>query len=157
MTIRKYSPDFVYDYASMDDIYSRLYEDDIKLAGMMSSFSIVAILLASIGMFGLISFVVERKKKEIAIRKIVGASVFTITGLIIRDLFVLIGAASLASLPVAYSFCRKWLQGFFYRTNLNAAVFVLATVIVLLIALLCVARLTVRAAKENPASVLKRI
>jgi len=154
-TIRKYSPDFVFDYASMDEIYNRLYGDEIKLAGILSSFSIVAIFLASIGMFGLISFIVERKKKEIAIRKIVGASVFRITGLIIRDLFVLIGVASLASLPVAYSFCQNWLQGFFYRTNLNAVVFVLAAVAVLLIALLCVARLTVRAAKENPAASLK--
>jgi putative ABC transport system permease protein len=156
-TIRKQCPAFVYDYAYMDDIYNVLYESENRLAGLLTGFSIIAILLASVGLFGLISFIVERKKKEIGIRKILGASVFGISGLLLRDLFVLIGVAGLISLPVAYFFSQKWLQGFFYRTNLSAGVFILATVVVLLIALLCIARLTIRAAKENPAVSLKNI
>jgi len=156
-TIRKHAPDFVYDAASMDDIYNNLYQGELKLAGMLTGFTIVAILLASFGLFGLISFIVENRKKEIGIRKILGASVLTITGSLFRDLFILIGAAGSASIPVAYAFSKNWLQGFFYRTNLNIGVFVSAILVVLLIALSCVAKMTLRAAKENPVVVLKNI
>ena len=155
-TIRRHVPRFVNDYATMEDIYDALYRSEDRLAGLLTGFSIIAMLIASVGLFGLISFV-EEKKKEIGIRKVLGASLFKITGLIVRDLFALIRVASLFSLPVAYSFSRNWLQGFFYRTNLGAGVFVLAVAVVLAIALACVARMTLKAAKANPAVSLKNL
>jgi putative ABC transport system permease protein len=154
-TFRKHSPDFVYDYAYMDDIYSALYENDGKLARILAGFSVMAILVASIGLFGLISFIVEKKKKEIGIRKVLGASSFSILGSLSRDLFVLIAAAGLLSFPPAYYFSKKWLQSFVYRTELNVWVFFLAALIVVLIALASVAKLTIRAARANPAISLK--
>lgn len=156
-TIRKQAPNFVYDYASMNEIYDNLYAGESRLAGLLTGFSIVAIVIASVGLFGLVSYIVEKKKKEIGIRKVLGASVVTIAGLIVRDLFALIGLASLISLPVAYAFSRNWLQGFYYRTNLSAGVFVLAVAVVLAIALACVARMTLKAAKANPAVSLKNL
>jgi putative ABC transport system permease protein len=154
-TFRKHSPDFVYDYTSMEDIYGALYKNETKLAGILAVFSAMAILVAAIGLFGLISFIVEKKKKEIGIRKVLGASALAILGSLIRDIFVLIAAAGLLSFPLAYLFSKKWLQGFAYRTELNVWVFALAALIVVLIALASVARLTVRAARTNPAASLK--
>ena len=154
--IRVHSPDFVYDYQFMEDIYGGLYQTESRLAGMLTGSSIVAILIAAVGLFGMVSCLIE-KKKEIGIRKILGASVFGVMGLIVRDLFVLIGLACLVSFPVAYSFAHKWLQGFFYRADLSAGVFLLAAAVVFMIALACVARMTVRAAKENPAVSLKTL
>jgi len=156
-TIRKQAPNFVFDYAAMDEIYNNLYEGENRLAGVLTGFSIVAIIIASIGLFGLVSFIVEKKKREIGIRKILGASVAAVSRLLLRDMIVLIGIAGLVSLPVAYAFARNWLQGFYYRTNLSPGVFVLAVAFVLAIALACVAKMTLRAAKENPAVSLKNL
>ncbi|MBN2265285.1 MAG: FtsX-like permease family protein, partial [Candidatus Aminicenantes bacterium] len=102
-------------------------------------------------------FVIERKRKEIGIRKVLGARVSGIMGLITRDLFILIGVAGLLALPVAYLFGRRWLQGFYYRTGLGPGVFTAAVAVVLAIALLCVARITIRAARENPSVSLKNL
>ena len=154
-TIRRQVPDFTYDYAVMEDIYDRLYESEGRLGGLLTGFAVVAIAVASVGLFGLISFVIERKRKEIGIRKVLGARVSGIMGLIARDLFVLIGVAGLLALPVSYAFGRRWLQGFYYRTELGAGVFAASVAVVLVIALLCIARITVRAARESPAVSLK--
>ncbi len=139
----------------MEDIYSALYENDGKLARILAGFSVMAILVASIGLFGLISFIVEKKKKEIGIRKVLGASSFGNLGSLLRDLFVLIAAAGLLSFPLAYIFSKKWLQSFVYRTELNVWVFFLAALIIVLLDLASVAKLTVRAARANPATSLK--
>jgi ABC-type antimicrobial peptide transport system permease subunit len=156
-TFRRHNPAFVSDFTTMDDIYNALYQNERKLAGILISFSVMAILIASIGLFGLISFIVEKKKKEIGIRKVLGAPVFAIMGLIIRDLFALIAVAGLMALPVAYYFSHRWLGSFAYRIRLDAGVFLLATSIVMLIALLSVARVTMRAARENPARSLRNV
>jgi putative ABC transport system permease protein len=156
-TIRRQVPDFTYDYAAMEDIYDRLYESEDRLGGLLTGFAVVAILLASVGLFGLISFVIERKRKEIGIRKVLGARVSGIASLIARDLFVLVGVAALLALPVSYALGRRWLQGFYYRTGLGAGVFAAAVAVVLAIALLCIARLTIRAARESPSVSLKNI
>jgi putative ABC transport system permease protein len=156
-TIRRQVPDFTYDYAAMEDIYDRLYESEDRLGGLLTGFAVVAILVASVGLFGLISFVIERKRKEIGIRKVLGARVTGIMALVARDLFILIGAAGLLALPVSYAFGRRWLQGFYYRTGLGAGVFAAAVAVVLAIALLCIARITVRAARESPSVSLKNV
>jgi len=156
-TMRRLAPDFVFDYAFMDDLYDSLYGEENKLAGLITGFTIVAVLIAAVGLTGLISFVVERKKKEIAIRKIAGASVGRIAGLILRDLFGLIGAAGLIAFPLAYVFSRKWLEGFYYRTNISAGIFVLAAFFVASLAFLSTGGLIFRAARENPAVSLKNL
>ncbi len=156
-TIRRQVPDFTYDYAAMEDIYDRLYESEDRLGGLLTGFAVVAILVASVGLFGLISFVIERKRKEIGIRKVLGARLSGIMGLVARDLFVLVGVAVLPALPLSYALGRRWLQGFYYRTGLGAGVFAAAVAVVLAIALLCIARLTIRAARESPSVSLKNI
>lgn len=154
-TFRKHSPDFVFDHTSMEEIYGALHENEGKLARILAGFSAMAILVAAIGLFGLVSFIVEKRKKEIGIRKVLGASAFAILGSLVRDVFALIAVAGLLAFPPAFAFSKKWLQGFAYRTELDVWVFVLAALLVAAIALLSVARLTIRAARANPAISLK--
>ncbi len=112
-----------------------------------------AVLISAVGLVGLIAFIVERKRKEIAIRKISGASAEWIAGLIIRDLFFLIGAAGAIGLPLASVLSRKWPEGFYYRIRLEPGIFLQAALFVGAAALLCVAR----ASRENPAVILKSL
>ncbi len=156
-TIRRQVPDFTYDYAAMEDIYDRLYESEDRLGGLLTGFAVVAIMVASVGLFGLISFVIDRKRREIGIRKVLGARMSSIVGLITRDMFAMIVLAGLLSLPVSYAFGSRWLRGFYYRTSLSAGVFAAAVAVVLAVCLLCVARITIRAARENPSVSLKDI
>jgi putative ABC transport system permease protein len=155
-TFRRFSPDFAFDYAFMDDLYDKLYKKEMDLGGIVLSFSILAMIIAAIGLYGLISFLVGKKTKEIGIRKILGASVFSVMGLILKRIIMLIAAASLISLPVAYYLTHDWLKGFVYRIGLNAGLFALSISIVMIVSVLSIARQTIMAAVANPAESLKQ-
>jgi len=155
-TFRRISPNFTFDYALMDDLYLNLYKNEGDLGGIVMSFSILAMIIAAIGLYGLVSFVVWKKTKEIGIRKILGASVFSVTGLILRQFFIPIGIAIMISLPVAYYFSHQWLLGFVYRTSLNVGLFAFSIAIILTVAVLSIARQTIKAAIVNPAACLKQ-
>jgi len=155
-TFRRFSPGFVFDYALMDDLYDGLYKNEGRLGKIVLSFSIMTMIIAGIGLYGLISFEVGKKAKEIGVRKILGASVYSVTGLILKRFFMLIAVAVLMALPLAYYFTREWLEGFVYRIGLNAGLFAGSISLILVVAVLSVARLTVKAAVANPAESLKR-
>jgi putative ABC transport system permease protein len=155
-TFRSFSRDFVFDYALMDDLYDQLYKSEGRLGKIVLAFSIMAMLIAGIGLYGLISFEVGRKTKEIGVRKILGASVRSVMGLILKRFFLLIAVAMLMALPLAYYVTHAWLKGFVYRIGLTAGLFAGPILLVLLTAVLGVTRLTLRAATANPALSLKR-
>jgi putative ABC transport system permease protein len=155
-TFCRISPNFTFDYALMDDLYLNLYKKEGDLGGIVMSFSILAMIIAAIGLYGLISFVVWKKTKEIGIRKILGASVFSVTGLILKQFFIPIGFAMMISLPVAYYFSHQWLLGFVYRIGLNVGLFTFSIAIILTVAVLSIARQTIKAAIVNPAICLKQ-
>jgi len=120
------------------------------------SFSILAMIIAAIGLYGLISFVVGKKTKEIGIRKILGASIFSVVGLILKQFFIPLGIAMMISLPAAYYFSNEWLKGFVYRIGLNVGLFAFSIAIILTVAVLSIARQTIKAAIANPATCLKQ-
>jgi len=155
-TFRRLSPIFAFDYALMDDLYGNLYKKEEDLGGIILSFSILTMIIAAIGLYGLISFVVGKKTKEIGIRKILGASVFSVVGLILKQFFMPIAIAMMISLPVAYYFSHEWLEGFVYRIGLNAGLFAFSISIILAVAVLSIARQTIKAAVANPAASLKQ-
>jgi putative ABC transport system permease protein len=99
--LRRFNSNFAFDYAFLDDLYNRLYLNDANLGRVIMGFSILAMALAAIGLYGLIAFVVVKKTKEIGIRKILGASTASVTGLILAKFFALIAAAVIAALPAA--------------------------------------------------------
>jgi len=153
---RRFSRNFTFDYAFMDDLYDGLYKNEVDLGRIILSFSILTMIIAAVGLYGLISFVVGRKTKEIAVRKVLGASVFSVMGLILKNFFMPVAAALLISLPAAYYFAHEWLKGFVYRVNLNAGLFAFSISIILMVAFLSIARQTIKAAVANPAESLKR-
>ncbi len=154
-TFRRFTPNFTFDYALMDDLYVNLYKREEDLGRIILSFSILTMIIAAIGLYGLISFVVRKKNKEIGIRKVLGASVFSVTGLILKQFFVPIALAVMISLPAAYYLSHEWLQGFVYRIGLNIGLFAFSIAVILMVAVLSIGRQTIRAALTNPAHTLK--
>jgi putative ABC transport system permease protein len=155
-TFRRLTPNFTFDYALMDDLYGHLYKKERDLGGITLGFSILTMVIAAIGLYGLISFVVENKAKEIGLRKILGASVFSVMMLILRQFFKPVVLAMMISLPAAYYFAHVWLKGFVYRIGLNAGLFAFSIAVILIISILSITRQTIKAALTNPAHSLNR-
>jgi len=153
-TFRRFTPNFTFDYALMDDLYVNLYKKEGDLGRIILSFSILTMIIAAIGLYGLISFVVRKKTKEIGIRKVLGASVFSVMIIILKQFFMPITLAVMISLPVAYYFSHEWLKGFVYRIGLDVGLFAFSIAVILIVAILSIIRQTIHAALANPAHTL---
>ena len=139
----------------VDEEFGRQYADDQKRGTIFFAFSILAIFIACLGLFGLVSFVVRQRHKEIGIRKVLGASVQSILQLISKDFIKLVLIANLLAFPLAYYTVKQWLQNFAYQTSISVLIFVLSGLIALIIALLTISTQALRATRINPAEVLK--
>ena len=155
-TFRRFSSNFAFDYAFMDDLYNNLHRKEGHLGGIILSFSILTMIIAAIGLYGLISFVVEIKCKEIGIRKVLGASVFSVLALILKKFFILITVALLISLPIAYYLTHAYLKGFVYHIGLKAGLFAFSVFVIMIVAVLSIVRQTVKAAVKNPTESLRQ-
>ena len=144
-----------FEYHFLDDDYNALYKSELQLGTVMNLFSVIAILLASLGLFGLSTFVVQQRIKEIGIRKILGASLVHIVGLLSGKFTILVIVAITIASPLAYLLMTHWLQGFAYRVEINMWTFVIAALSALAIAFLTVSVQSVKAALTNPAQTLK--
>jgi hypothetical protein len=137
-------------YTFFDDSIAQLYKKDQQLSWLVRISTAVTIFVSCIGLLGLILFIVERKKKEISIRKVLGAGVADIVFLLNKEFMVLVGIALVIASPIALLGMRRWLQGFAYRINISWWVFVLAGIITLTITLLTISLRVIRAALINP-------
>ncbi len=135
--------------------FDQLYKDETRLMRVFGAFSGLAILVALLGLFGLASFTVERRNREIGIRKVAGASVTSVVALVSRDFVVLVIIAIVIAWPVAYFGAEAWLQSFAYRVDVEWWTFALSGVFVLVMALLTVGWQAHIAARANPADVLR--
>jgi ABC-type antimicrobial peptide transport system permease subunit len=151
----KLAPGFVFDYNFQDKEYERLYRSEQQIGTLVNWFSFFAIFISCLGLLGLTIFTVERKTKEIGIRKVLGASVVNIISLISKQFIWLILLAFVFSIVPAYFFMNNWLQNYAYRTNLSWWVFGIAGGIVVLIALLTVSVMAIKAAMANPVKSLR--
>ena len=142
-------------YAFVDESVAKQYGNEKKMEGIFYGFSGLSLLIACMGLFGLSIFVVERKVKEIGVRKVLGASVSGIVVLLSKDFLKLVCVAFLIACPVAWIFMSNWLKDFAYRVNIGWAVFAVAGLVALLIALLTVSFHAVRAAIANPVKSLR--
>ena len=122
---------------------------------MFGTFSILAVIIACLGLFGLASFAAAKRTKEIGVRKVFGASIAGIVGILVREFLWLVLIANLLAWPLAYFAMRSWLQGFAYRVSMNARVFLLAGLLTLCIALMTVSYQALRAARANPVDSLR--
>jgi putative ABC transport system permease protein len=139
----------------VDENIARLYESEEKTGIIATVFSILAIFIASLGVFGLAALVTEQRTKEIGIRKVLGASVTEITLLLSREFAGWVLIASIIACPVAYFFMNKWLQDFAFRISIDWWIFVLAGSFALLIAIATVSSHAIKAAIANPVESLR--
>jgi putative ABC transport system permease protein len=154
-TWEDFSPAFPFEYHFLDEVYDRQYKSDERLIQIFGYFSILAILIASLGLFGLTAFTAHQKTKEIGIRKVLGASVSSVALLLSKELLKWVVVANIIAWPAAYLLMNEWQQNFAYRTSLSLWVFVLASAIGLFVALLAVSSQTLKAAYKNPVDTLR--
>ena len=148
-------PDNPFDYFYLTDFYQQQYRADSQLGTLFTIFSGLALSIASLGLFGLSSYTVVQRTKEIGIRKVLGASVQHVVALLSRDFILLVFIASLLILPVAFWAITQWLEHYAFRIEVTGRLLLLPIVIVLLIALLTVSVQTIKAALANPVDALR--
>ncbi|MFL5810771.1 MAG: ABC transporter permease [Flavisolibacter sp.] len=151
----KFSPEYPLDYKFLDESFGKMYKSEEKLSDLLWIFAIMAIVVGCMGLFGLAAFSAEQRTKEIGIRKVLGANVFNIVGLLSKNFLLLVFLASLIALPIAYWAMNNWLEDFPYRIDVSWWVFGLAIVAALLIALLTVSFQSIKAALTNPVKSLR--
>jgi putative ABC transport system permease protein len=149
------APDRPFDYTFLDEALAALYGAEQQLMKLLGLFAGLAVLIACLGLFGLAAFAVERRTKEIGIRKALGATAAGIAVLLSRDLLKLVALACLLAAPLAYVVATRWLGTFAYRVELGPAVFVVACGLTLLIGLLTVSAHAFRAATADPVRALR--
>ena len=132
-----------------------MYIQEKQNAQMAVIFSILAIFIAALGLFGLTSFTVEQRTKEIGVRKAMGSSVTDIYIVISKEVFILVSVSAIIAWPVIYYIAGKWLENFYYRISLGAFTFIAGLTIALGIAILTISYRILRAARVNPAQSLK--
>ena len=132
-----------------------MYRAEQRVGKVALAFALLTILIACLGLFGLVTYIAEARTKEIGIRKVLGASVVSITKLLSKDFLVLVLIALVIASPIAYYAMHSWLQDFAYRIEISWWVFVLAGVLAVLVALLTVGFQAVKAAVMNPIKSLK--
>lgn len=148
-------PDFPMEYTTMEDAFKKVMENNERFTNMILLFSLVSVSLSLLGLFGLSTFVAKRRTKEIAVRKVLGASNLQIVNLLNRSFLFLVIAANLISWPIAYIIIKTWLDGFAYRIEIPLLPFLIATMISIIIAVLTVSIQARRAAVADPVNALK--
>lgn len=151
----KHSPAFPFTYQFLDERLDRLYQSEERQGQLFSLFAAMAIFIACLGMFGLSAFAASVRTKEIGIRKVLGASVTSIIGLLSKDFLQLVLLAFVIAIPFAWYFVNDWLNGFAYRINIQWWVFALTGVTAIAIAFLTVSVQSLKAALANPVKSLK--
>jgi ABC-type antimicrobial peptide transport system permease subunit len=143
------------DYSFMDEDYQSLYASEQRASDLAKFFGITAIFLSCLGLFGLAAFTAEKRKKEIGVRKVMGASLMSILTLVSKDFIALILVAILIAVPVAWYFANNWLQTYAFQTHLSWWIFAASGVLLVLISLITVGYQAFKAASANPVNSLK--
>jgi putative ABC transport system permease protein len=151
----QFFPASSFDFFFLDDFYNGQYQQEIQFGRNFMIFSSLAIFIACMGLFGLTAYSTARRNKEIGVRKVLGASVQNIVALLTWDVIRLILFCSLVAMPGALVLVIQWLNGYAFRVELSWWQFIIPVAVLVLIALLTTAWLTVKAALTNPTSTLK--
>jgi len=150
-----FQPGIPFQYTFMDEDYDQFYEQEQRLGVIYSSFATLAIIIACLGLFGLASFVTSQRRKEIGVRKVLGASVASVVALLSREFTVLVLVSCAVAFPVSWFMMNRWLEDFAYATTIGWGVFVGSGVSALVIAWLTVSWQSIRAATANPVNALR--
>jgi ABC-type antimicrobial peptide transport system permease subunit len=152
---KKFNPDQPFEYKFVDDDYAKKFGDEERIGKLAGIFSMLAIIISCLGLFGLTSFVAEQRKKEIGVRKVLGASILNVWGLLSKDFVMLVIISFLVAVPLSYYFMHGWLQNYSYRTQLSWWIFLAAGIGSLLITVMVVSMQAIKAAIANPVKSLR--
>jgi putative ABC transport system permease protein len=151
----EFSKDYPFDYFFLDERLGKLYRSQDNLASLVGYFSVLAIFIACLGLFALASFTAEQRTKEIGIRKVLGAPVYSIVDLMSKEFLRLVFISAILSAPITWFLMSRWLENFAYRIQIGVSVFIFATIAGLVIALATVLFHALRSAYSNPVKALK--
>jgi putative ABC transport system permease protein len=154
-TWHKFAGNQAFEYEFFDDHFAKIYLSEERTGQIFFAFSLLAIIIASLGLFGLAAFVAEQRTKEVGIRKVLGATETGIIFLLSQQFTKWVLLSNLLAWPVAYYFMHKWMQTFAYQAGISIWSFLLAATVVLVIALLTVSYQTIKAARSNPIELLR--
>ncbi|MBK8503131.1 MAG: ABC transporter permease [Saprospiraceae bacterium] len=152
---QKMAPSQPFAYRFVDEAFGKMYESEKRVGKITLVFAALAIIVSCLGLFGLSTFVVEQRTKEIGIRKVLGANIANIVGLLSRQFLLLVLLGIIVAIPLTWYFLRGWLESFAYRIEISWVVFLMASVIALLIAFLTVGSQSLKAAIMNPVKALR--
>jgi len=154
-TFKQYFPNLPYKYDFIDEEYAKKFASEERVASLARVFTLLAILISCLGLFGLASFVAEQRTKEIGIRKVLGATVTNLWVMLSRDFVQLVIIALLIAAPIAYYVMSQWIQKFVYRTDISLWIFLAAGSGALIITLITVSFQSIKAALSNPTKSLR--
>jgi putative ABC transport system permease protein len=152
---KSFAPATPFDFSFLDNEFDALYRSEQRMGIVFGIFTFLSIFVACLGLFGLSIFTAERRKKEIGVRKVLGASVQTVVGLLSREFLRLVIIATWIAFPVAWLAMNKWLQDFAYRINMGWWIFFIAGASAITIALVTVSFQAAKAAMANPVKALR--
>ena len=152
---KNYYEGYDFEYFFLDENFERQYYSEQRLSRVFNIFSAGSIIIAVIGLFGLVSFMVATRTKEIGIRKVLGANVVNILALLSSEFIWLVLIANLIALPIVWYLANQWLQEFAYRTNLNMILFTVPIAGAFVVTLITVGIQTIKAAMANPVESLR--
>ena len=152
---KKIMPDRPFIYKFIDESFNKLYQSEQRTEKLIMIFCAFAIVISLLGLFSLISLLSQTRKKEIGVRKVLGASVESVVFMITKEFLIIVTAANIVAWPIAYYFMNRWLQDFVYRINISWWMFILSGGIALLVALATVGFQAIKAATANPVESLR--
>jgi len=152
---KRYNPQYPFEYVFVDESYARKFNDERRTKSLAGLFAGLTIFISCLGLFGLAIYMTEYRIKEIGVRKVLGASVFSIASLLSKDFLKLIIISVIIASPVAYFAMTKWLSDYYYRTEIHWWIFFGAGLLVILIALCTVSFHGIKAATANPVKSLR--
>ncbi|MFW2477427.1 MAG: ABC transporter permease, partial [Sediminibacterium sp.] len=149
------APSLAFSYRFLDESFENMYRSEQRMGSIAFSFSLLAIIIACLGLFGLATYMAEQRTKEIGIRKVLGATISNITTMLSKDFLLLVFIATIIAFPVSWWVMNNWLQGFAFRINIEWWVFILSGFIAILIAMITVSAQAIKASLTNPVKSLR--
>jgi putative ABC transport system permease protein len=152
---KAYSPDFPFEYHFLDQTVAQMYLSEQRSGRLLGYFTVIAIIISTLGLFGLVSFMLEHRSKEIGIRRVLGSSVGGIVNLFTKTFLKWVIMANVIAWPASYWIMNQWLKNYAYRTEVSWWVFVMGGLCVVVVAFLTIGIQVLRAAMANPAELLR--
>ena len=152
---KRYNPGSPFAYKFTDEEYAQKFSDEERIGKLASFFAVLAIFISSLGLFGLASFVAEQRTKEIGVRKVLGASVANLWGMLSKEFIILVLISCFIATPLAWYYLNNWLKAYHYHTDISWWVFIVSCAGAMLITLMTVSAQAIKAAVANPVKSLR--